>query len=683
MSSDLSVEDQIQQLNQAKAVVAQNAVHYADIVNGILPIAQKPNTSLRRWCSSFFIDAFNSFSLSQEKKQSMAINCLETISILLNDNDYEVQKNTVTVAATVFGLIFQLVAKDDTQTRAWEQIISIKSRVLEIWDSSHFGVEAESIKFAQQVIIYQSPLHRDPRLASSNDAFSLSSVPSNHRLIQSSLEAEAQGLLDRLLGVFLESTVSAKSITATIYALISLMKLRPATISKCMNAVFAFDPSQKAINGKTGAEIDIEYKVIQKALVVFMKHIKNANMAPNYNSKIQEYTAMLAKPRDKNIERRQPKHQPVYNEPQVQAPAFPPNSSTSVPTGPYSYASLYSLLDANNPLLEFDAQTLPLDMAVNIALAGIAASNPELLKNCVDIVKAKYDNFLQQSRSQQLGGSSVQQGAGAAASNNYSHANGNSDGSDYDPNEDSGLQVATTGDAMEDDYGYDDELDGLELGTSFSLPAPAKLSEEERLKAIKTITSRLISYDKINTTLQALPSGAANANKGIDRVAVTEWTKNTWVILTSRLLTRGVGASARNLNEEDAKVVTEMADSIRDSLFNYAMENFRERLDIIIEWLNEEWFGEFVQKSKKRKAITQDVDNGEATEETMSMPDSPYFKYTAMVLDNITPFLAKSDRPQFLRLLSDLPELNRSLIQRLKSLCIDPERRELGMSSLL
>lgn len=696
MAAELPVDEQIKQLDQAKAVVAQDPAHYPDIVDGILPIAQKQNISLRRWCSSFFIDAFTSFALSEERKQSMAVKCMDTILILLHDEDYEVQKNAITISATVYGLAFQFVAKDDTQSEVWNQLMAIKNRVLEMWDSKHFGVEAESIKFAQQVIIFQSPLHRDPRLANNNDTFSLSSVPSNHALIHSSLEAEAQGLLDRLLGVFLDNEINGKSVTATIYAISTLMKLRPATIPKCMNALLAFDPSQKTIHGTSAKEIEIENKVIQKGLTIIMKHVKNANMAPNFNSRIQTYLTYLGKPREKNVDNRQTRPPAPRQDTPAPPPAYPPNKSTAVPPGPYSYASLYSLLETGNPLLEFDAQTLPPDMAVNIALAGIASSNPELMKNCINIVKTKYQNFLQQANSAaSINQNRVPQDPRSSGAGHYNSnplalgrldaAMNDGDDSDYDPNEASGQQVLDPRGATDGyDYGDDEDMDDLQLGSSFSLPPPTKLNDEERLKAIKGIVSRMISYDKVTTTLQALPSGAANANRGIDRVAITEWTRNTWVILASRLLTRGVAAPT-DLQQDNgnSKVAGEMADSIRESLFVYAIENFRERLDIIIEWLNEEWFGEFVQ-SKKR--IKQSSENGEEEKPkvvTISTPDSVYFKYTARVLDNITPFLTKGDRPQFLRLLSDLPELNQSLIQKLKSLCIDPERRDLGMGSLL
>ena len=727
MASEPSVEEQIKQLDQVKAVVAQDAAHYPEIVRGILPITQKPNVSLRRWCSSFFIDAFTSFSLDEEKKRALAVDCMETILLLLYDQDYEVQKNAITIAANVYGLGMIFVAEDESQALVWNQLVQIKTQVLKLWDSKHFGVESESIKFAQQVIILQLFGNRDPRLSGNSD-FSLSSVPTNHALIHTSLEAEAQGLLDRLLGVFMDTDISAKSISATTFAISTLMKLRPATIPKCLKAVLSFNIADKMVDAATEKGIEMEFRVVEKALKILLQHVLNSSMAPKYNSQIQGYLASLAK--YKNAEKRQAKTQISKQDPpkrvKIDYNPMPPNSSTVVPSGPYSYASLYSLLEKSNPLLEFNTKTLPLDMALNITLAGIASANPILMKNSIDIVKSRYENFLKQKNSRASGsgansaGRAMSQdpraGFNSGFTNGLSQAvksntstemqysnGGDNDDSDYDPSETSSQQVqirdprnSVNFDAQDEIYESEEDMSYLQPAASFSLPPPEKLSNQDRLNAIKNIITRMISYDKVTTSLQALPSGAANANKGIDRVAITEWTRNTWVILVSRLLTRGVTGPSNQTNElsEDKsglsseEVVSQMSKSIRESIFAYAMENFRERLDIIIEWLNEEWFGEFVQH---KKGIASGPPKGDDLEESKptgdtkfsSKSDSVYFQYTARILDNITPFLTKSDRPQFLRLLSDLPELDESLVYRLKSLCIDPERRDLGMFSLL
>jgi symplekin len=110
----------------------------------------------------------------------------------------------------------------DNQT--WERMAAIKSRILRIWDTAATGVRICCIKFAQRVVLVQTVgPEADPRVwripAAAFDItnitlkqrgdpleVSLSMVPPNHILIPPrNLEAEASGLLDRMLSVFQES----------------------------------------------------------------------------------------------------------------------------------------------------------------------------------------------------------------------------------------------------------------------------------------------------------------------------------------------------------------------------------------------------------------------------------------------------------------------------------------------
>ena len=105
-------------------------------------------------------------------------------------------------------------------------MLAIKSRILRVWDSAATGIRICCIKFAQQVVLAQTTgPDPEPRVQSlldisgalTNGPFlqregstemSLSLVPENHPLIAPrNLEAEASGLLDRVLGIFQESTM--------------------------------------------------------------------------------------------------------------------------------------------------------------------------------------------------------------------------------------------------------------------------------------------------------------------------------------------------------------------------------------------------------------------------------------------------------------------------------------------
>ncbi|KAF5096982.1 hypothetical protein D0Z00_002569 [Geotrichum galactomycetum] len=370
---------------------------------------------------------------------------------------------------------------------------------------------------------------------------------------------------------------------------------------------------------------------------------------------------------------------------------MPVDTSTAVPPGPYSYASLYSLLDKTDPLLQFDTETLPLDMALNITLAGIASVNPQLLQNSINIVKARYDNFLNTTATKNI--PAVLSEAQLSSTSYNSSSSGDIKSESFSSNVTSSVArttAPTNSAAVEDEYPSEEEFDhDLSTGT-FMLPPPSKLNDSDKIKAVKEVVDRMVANDKATTDLTALPAGAINAKKGIDRVAITEWSRNTWVTLVCRLVSQGLADPVFDNDETEkndpstsdpSNLIETMRSNIREKLFAYVMVNFRERLDIIIEWLNEEWFGEFVQnKSKfvntKSEKVVEDTDH-------FPSKDSVYFQYTTRLLADISPFLTKADRPQFLRLLSDLPELNGEIVHNLKRLCLDPLRSELGMGSLL
>ena len=102
--------------------------------------------------------------------------------------------------------------------------------------------------------------------------------------------------------------------------------------------------------------------------------------------------------------------------------------------------------------------------------------------------------------------------------------------------------------------------------------------------------SRMSSNDKAIPDLTALPAGTINAKKGIDRIAITEWSRDTWVTLVCRLVSQGLADPVLDNDKtendsstsDSSNLVETMRSNIREKLFAYVMANFRERLDIII-----------------------------------------------------------------------------------------------------
>lgn len=103
---------------------------------------------------------------------------------------------------------------------AWEQMTAIKQFILRKWDSFPYPVRICCVKFVQRVVQIQSHgTIADPRVCVNRcqggvvltfqrpdqNETSLAIVPRKHAVLSlPNLEAEASGLLDRLLSIFHE-----------------------------------------------------------------------------------------------------------------------------------------------------------------------------------------------------------------------------------------------------------------------------------------------------------------------------------------------------------------------------------------------------------------------------------------------------------------------------------------------
>ena len=115
-------------------------------------------------------------------------------------------------------LYFCSSVSDPNDSHHWQLMSAIKSNILRRMDTAPSGVRICCIKFVQQVVLVQTPGMVDPRVNTvfsgshaqyshtlqrpDHSDISLALVPRDHPLIPyANLEAEGQGLLDRLLDI--------------------------------------------------------------------------------------------------------------------------------------------------------------------------------------------------------------------------------------------------------------------------------------------------------------------------------------------------------------------------------------------------------------------------------------------------------------------------------------------------
>ena len=102
-----SVEDQLQQLGSARALVLTDPVYWPQVLHGILPIVSGPVVELRRWGADFLAETFSTPVVEAGEKLKLAVACLDTMVRLMDERESGILKSVVQCSASVYPLIFR------------------------------------------------------------------------------------------------------------------------------------------------------------------------------------------------------------------------------------------------------------------------------------------------------------------------------------------------------------------------------------------------------------------------------------------------------------------------------------------------------------------------------------------------------------------------------------------------
>ncbi|CCH45302.1 Symplekin [Wickerhamomyces ciferrii] len=690
---------QVEQLNQAKQFVQQSPSAFNQVVQMVVPIAiSSQDLPIQQWCTDFFYE----FTLPEKReisfyqKQDAAMILIGALKQLIHIKDVTILKNIILTMTNIYELILDLVAKTSNQ-QLWNDFIEVKKFIIDQWSTTYplnssnnkeidetksIGVKLTIVKFIVKVIVVQTPTNnatKDPRRAnqlnggSSNNEISISNVSDNHIVLSKNiLDAEAQGLLDLLINYLNdeEYLIPQKFISILNGLIIIIQKRYHIFQGKILNSILNFKLDEKFQLSK---DSNLKFKLSKRYVDRYIKNLLNycsrANIITQSNPlslKAQKWVTLI----DTKMNEQKRKgiltdlnddDQPLRKKIKLESTTTTtPLLNNSMISDDNSYASLYRLIDSNNELTKFDVSQIPSSILSNLAISTLLNTDTQKLISALSIVSARYTDLINKSQQVQQPQPPQQQvppppppptTATSQTSTNFTKNEiDDTEKDDLDNN-----QILSQ-----------NEQDDSNLETTYTLPLPNSLSLDEKKIHLKFIIENFfkISNYKIedNTPENAGLEPLDNTLK-INKIAITKWSKNSWLILLTRLATRGLAST----NQEESEI---LSDIVRESLFQFFLENIHERIDIIIGWLNEEWFAEF----------NKNLDDESLTTNDDKIPN--YLKWTGKILDTMIPFLESNDRKIFIRLLSDLPYLNNELILKLKSLCIDPERSSLGFQSL-
>jgi symplekin len=173
---------------------------------------------------------------------------------------------------------------------------------------------------------------------------------------------------------------------------------------------------------------------------------------------------------------------------------------------------------------------------------------------------------------------------------------------------------------------------------------------------------------------------------GFNRLAATEYNRDSWVTILSRLATRanaGLDDPDNGVKDEyavkSARGSLSISEAVRDNLYHYITQDWKKRIDTAMTWLNEEWYNDMVLAQSLKKSGKNGV-NGHASSNTMA-PQGNYQRCALRMFDGILGFVEHTDKI-LLRFLSEIPALDHEILSRLKIMAKDPERIDLACSAL-
>ncbi|KAJ5747265.1 uncharacterized protein N7511_008961 [Penicillium nucicola] len=670
--------DQVTQLNAARNLVLGDAAFYPQIVNGILPIVgAKTRLELRRWGADFLAETFASPVLAVAQKEQLAPNVLQTIREILElpEKDTAVLQSLVQTSASLYPLVFRHIVNHPNDSETWETMNAIKQVIFRQMDSFPCPVRICCAKFLQRVVQVQTPgLISDPRRPEQNET-SLAIVPRNHALLSiPNLEAESSGLLDRLLGVFQEEISDALLVNATLNCLAPLIRTRQSIANKIVNAVLEFYPSTH-VRPPFTPTVRVSVKSMERTARALLINILKRNPNHPMAGKMQMYIERLMQSRleapDDASRKRGLPNEPtdgLDNAKRARLNALTPPMLKIPPMapGPASFDKLFTLTE-DIGLSSFDVKQLPFDLVLKIVVPLLTQVHDTTLTQATEAIRTRLQTITKEQNIQRQ----QQQQAAATAD----------DDDDYEPEYqpmDAASTVSEEASAVAAEVA-DFQPDLVSLGP-FVLPQPPPLTEEEAGEIGRSAVARVFGMLNAAETSPASTKNQSQQTLGFSRLAGSTFDRDAWSVLLSRLATRApAGLEEDNQNKTDStgRKQTTIADSIRETLYRYILEDFRGRLNIAIIWLNEEWYNDRI---KMRSVASQRDASEEDAQPTVPLH---YDTWVVRLLDGFLAYLDSRDIKVLVRFLSEVPEITIPITQRVASLAKDPERVNLCVQALM
>lgn len=439
---------------------------------------------------------------------------------------------------------------------------------------------------------------------------------------------------------------------ATLNCLSILVRTRPGTSNRILNALLNFNPLKLA-NSPLTPKSKVMIKSMEKTSRLLFMHLVKRDphnpMVPRIQQHAERMMRTMAEVLDGGNKRPLDTQQAEAMDAKRQRMMGLQQPIPPLGPGPHSLADVFTLI-ANDGLKNFDISQVPANLVAKIAVNTLARTDAQLLAKAVDAVRGRLDTLMKTPVPE--------------INPNTAPLGVEEDEDDYEPDFNQAEDTEQIVNRLESSRGAGERtaLDGALNLTSFSLPAPPTITPELALSAGSSTVSKVLEM------MRSIDDPSAKKGRtGFTRLAASSGSRDSWTTILTRLATRSSGGLEEvSVKDEDDITLSSgtLGNDIRDVLYNYVMEDFRKNIDVAVSWLCEEWYNDKLLRKLGG--------------------DHPlhYEKCALRLVDGFLPYLHPQDKV-LTRFLSEIPELNETILSRIKSMCRDPTVVQLALTSLL
>ncbi|WFD35494.1 hypothetical protein MCUN1_002350 [Malassezia cuniculi] len=480
--------------------------------------------------------------VAPDVRDALSVHTPAALTILLSDPAGAHSKLVAQCFASVYPRIFSYVCYDQSPAalQIWQMCSALREHVVTLLDAPQAGARIGAAKACQRIIQVQSQPDGDPRAHSRNEV-NLRMVPADHPFVNANeLAAEAGRIFSHLVSL-IYTTALPDLVMVVVNVLARLASASAALRSVVIEALASWTPASLA--GSAPVHIRSAETTVKLALVHFLRHGVSEAHAAKIDDALdvqrRRMDAARKRPRDSAQDAPSKRHAPASVTAAAAAALAPPGP----PPAPSSFTAE-------------DVGRIPVSQVVDLIISSLQAVSVEQLEAAV----AAHARDMQP------------QAAPA--------------GADAEAEAPEPAKPAVPVDPLKMDVG-DDEL------------PPAAPQEAQPAAAEPAAEAPLVSLEHFRLpppTPLADAEAQALIAESIVRICRTgadsrdiPGTTDLWIMLVTRLATRGLDTSTVPGGGEPPAAMLAQATRVRELLFQYVSQDFCRRRRIAQQWLAEEW----------------------------------------------------------------------------------------------